>query len=662
MRIEGFREATLPGGYTILNEAPLGRGGFGVVYRARYAQDNSLVAAKILVDRQGGEPDAEMQADFHREAQLNAHLHHPRIVPLYWHGVAQFPGPNHSSRSENYPFLILAYADQGSLATVLAQQPLLPIEQAVAYLSQAADGLQYAHDRRVLHRDIKPPNLLLHTPHPTAQQPDVWVADFGIAVTAHGINTPRQITPQLGAGTPAYMAADQFEGQAVKESDIYSLGVVAYQLLTGTLPFNEANFAEYYIAHKQKIPLSFAEARRGRGFVPNTMVDALEGAVRKALEKDPQARYHAMADFAQALQEGYTKARERERLQSRFFLPPTVARQPDSFYTATTSLQDMPIQPAQPIIQKARPEKKLPRGVVPKKEALPVRFDELAALADYLKQQEQYTALLQVSEQIIALYPNNTHGWALKGLSLCRFGKYEETLEPYERAIQLDPTNYEAMRNKADSLNKLGRHAEALPLLERTLQLNPTYVEAWGDKGDALYDLGRYKEAIAAYDQAIKLDPTGSYAYLKKGNTLHTLERFEEAIAAYDQALRINPIDSSDAYNNKGNALSDLGRYEEALQAYEQFLRLDQTVSVAYVNKGNTLVTLGRYEEALQAYDQALRLDPTDSLAYLNKGMALCELGQYQQASDCFRQALANNPSKETKQAIKQAKKQYHIR
>ena len=233
-------------------EAPLGRGGMGVVYRARQTRLDRIVALKILSPRFASDPAFEER--FAREARALARLSHPNIVAV--HDFGQKGG---------FFYLLMEFVDGTNLRQALQGGHLTP-EQALAIVPKICDALQFAHDRGVVHRDIKPENVLL------TKDGEVKIADFGLAKL--GGAKPGELTLTAAGqvmGTPHYMAPEQFENpQSVDHrADIYSLGVVFYEMLTGELPLGR-----------------FAPPSR------KVHVDVrLDDVVLKTLEKEPGLRY-----------------------------------------------------------------------------------------------------------------------------------------------------------------------------------------------------------------------------------------------------------------------------------------------------------------------------------------------------------------------------------
>ncbi|MBV9688961.1 MAG: protein kinase [Ktedonobacteraceae bacterium] len=251
----------------------LGGGGFGNVYLAEQVRDHSQIAVKLLQIRLTRNED--MKA-FINEART-IRLKHPHIVPLLDFGISR----------EDIPFLVMEYAVQGTLRDRYPKSTQVPLNSVTDYVLQIASALQYAHEQRLIHRDVKPENMLLRA------NGAVLLSDFGIASAAHSSHS-LSLHQGIG-GTIPYMAPEQIQGQARAASDQYSLGVVVYEWIAGRRPF-EGTAAEVTMQHMMKPPPSLVAQAP-------TLSRAVDEVVLKALAKDPKDRFVTVQDFAAALEQ-----------------------------------------------------------------------------------------------------------------------------------------------------------------------------------------------------------------------------------------------------------------------------------------------------------------------------------------------------------------------
>ncbi len=263
--------------YTI--EGEIGRGGMGVVYRARDERLQRRVAIKVLP------PELAFQQDirerFTREAQTAARLSHPHIVPIHSVGEGQ-----------NLVYFVMGYVDGESLAARIRRRGPLPVEEVRRIMKETADALGAAHALSVIHRDIKPDNILLE-----GTRGRVMVTDFGIAKALSASSGATLTGVGVAIGTPAFMSPEQAAGERNIDgrSDLYSLGVVTYQMLTGKLPFNAPSVAGILM---KQITEAAPDIRRSRPDIP----EDLALAVARCLEKDPESRWPTADALRRALE------------------------------------------------------------------------------------------------------------------------------------------------------------------------------------------------------------------------------------------------------------------------------------------------------------------------------------------------------------------------
>jgi peptide/nickel transport system substrate-binding protein/oligopeptide transport system substrate-binding protein len=296
----------------------IGSGGMGEVYLAEDVRIQRQVAIKIIRVEESQDGDGGVNQTlrlFLREATAIARLDHPNILPLYDYGEQMLD-------DTHIAYMITPYRPEGSLINWVRrraqhqQTRRLTLKQVMHIVQQAGKALQYAHDRQVIHQDIKPANFLVRGAE-ADEYPDLLLADFGIARLASTTTGASQNV----RGTPTYMAPEQWEGQAVYASDQYALAIMAYELLTGNPPFRGATVRVMY-AHLHDTP---APARELNQQLPA----AVDSVLLRALAKQPGQRFPSVAAFVQAFLAAFQGMSEQTSLRSLQPSPPTPAHTPE---------------------------------------------------------------------------------------------------------------------------------------------------------------------------------------------------------------------------------------------------------------------------------------------------------------------------------------------
>ena len=261
------------GRYEIIGE--LGQGAMGIVYKAKDPLIDRIVAIKTISLNLALEEKEEYEARFYQEAKAAGRLNHPNIVTIYDVG-----------KSGDIAYIAMEFLQGRELRDILNEEPHLPIDQVLDIVVQVAQGLAYAHEYGIVHRDVKPANIMI------VRDGHAKITDFGIARMASSA-----VRTQTGMvlGSPKYMSPEQVMGKQIDQrSDIFSLGVMLYEMLTGQVPFNgeNVNAIMYQISNTVPPPLNTLNPA-----VP----DMLNFIVAKALAKAPDDRYRDAKEFADDL-------------------------------------------------------------------------------------------------------------------------------------------------------------------------------------------------------------------------------------------------------------------------------------------------------------------------------------------------------------------------
>jgi serine/threonine-protein kinase len=261
-------------------EKKLGEGGMGAVYLGEHVKMGRKSAIKVMTQAMANDPEAI--ARFNREAANAARINHHNVCAIYDFGETE----------DGTIYLAMEFIEGEALSDLLRREGGLPIARAGSILQQTADALQAAHDLGIVHRDLKPDNIMLAKSK--SGDDVVKVVDFGIAKAMTGEEGQNVTKTGLVVGTPEYMSPEQLSGDVLDgRSDLYSLALVLYRMLTGALPFHADTAQEMMIKRLTDEPMPLAEAKPGASFPP-----ALQQSIDKALQRMPSERYETVAAFA----------------------------------------------------------------------------------------------------------------------------------------------------------------------------------------------------------------------------------------------------------------------------------------------------------------------------------------------------------------------------
>ncbi len=676
-------------GYEILEE--LGRGAVGVVYRARHRVLNRLVALKMILAGPHLSPEARRRLRV--EAQAIARLRHPNIVQI--HEVGEQAG---------CPYLALELVEGENLAGWVAgvARPAAEAARTVATLAGAVD---YAHRQGVIHRDLKPANVLM------AADGTAKITDFGLAKILPGPGVAEERMTQSGMilGTPSYIAPEQARGQAKGAGpgvDIYSLGAILYELLTGRPPFQGISPMETLLqaAHQEPVPVT--------RLVPRVPRD-LDTICLKCLEKDPAKRYATAGEVADDLNRFLNhepiRARPVGRLERGLRWvrrrPAPAALLAGSLLLAMSLvggglwLVRQRTEAARIVAQELREVARLQQefswaeaGAELERAKDRLGYSAPADLHQRLDQARRDLVLLTRLDAIRLTRATVVEGRfnvaAERRFNQARADReYEEAFRKAGLgAIQHDAEGM-AVRVKASAVR--GALVAALDdwavcavdkgrqawLLEVTRRADPDAWRdrvrdpvAWGDPA-ALTELTRttavaersvpFLVALGERLQAIGGDATGFLARVQPahpadfwasftlGKALHDKGELEEGVGYYQKALAIRP-DAVAAYINIGHARFLRYRLEEndgAMENYRQALRIDPRSAPAHSNLGLAFKAKGLLNDAIEHYKAALQLDSELAPTQFNLGEALAIRGELNGAIDHYRQALRIDPN-----------------
>jgi serine/threonine-protein kinase len=582
-------------GYEV--DAVLGRGGMGIVFRASHVRLKRRVALKMLLA--GAYAAPHERARFQREAEAVAGLRHPNIVQVYDVGD-----------SDGRPYFTMEYVEGGSLAHQLAGAPQ-PARQAAQLVATLAAAVQAAHARGIVHRDLKPANVLL------AEDGTPKVTDFGLArrqADGAGLTHTGE-----AVGTPSYMAPEQAQGRpdtVGPATDIYGLGAILYELMTGRPPFRAATAAETL---QQVISQEPAPPSRLNAQVPRD----LETICLKCLQKDPQRRYVAAAERVKQWDQAHA-ALERAKARLGGGGPQALrlrAAQLERELVLAAKLEDILLDTD---------------GSVPAPQPNGPRYEEAlreAGLVDGAEEPAVVAARIRaagVATTVLAAL-DDWASWASWHDDGRRHWLFEVA-----RLVDEDPASRPIRDAKLwESRPALDEFARSAPLANQSVPfLHFLGLKLYQGGGDAV---AYYKRVQQAHATNCLANSALGYLLQNKGANVECVRYFQAAIALRPTLHRLR--------HNFGSVLFRLGKTDEAMAEFEEARRLAPDVLLYHASIGRTLLFTKRPAEAERQFRKLLETEPNNA-DYLNDlALSLSKQNRHAEAIDLLRQAIASNPN-----------------
>ena len=592
---------TLVGRYQITNY--LGGGGFGETYVANDTQlpGSPQCVVKKLKPQSTDITTLEIARRlFDTEAQVLYKLgNHDRIPQL----LAYF--------EENAEFYLVQELIIGNdLSQELKSGVIFTQNQVMSLLQEILEILDFVHQQKVIHRDVNPRNILRRE-----QDNKLILIDFGAVkqITTKLVNSPDITKSTVAIGTPGYTPGEQAQGTPKFSSDIYALGIIAIQALTGLSP----DQLEKDVETNEIIWQNFA-----------TVSPEFAQFLNQMICYDFRQRYASATIALQALQE-LNKNTSGTIIIAPATLPNQVKNPQNTkgiFWKLLLGIFILGIGSFGAIFMLNR---------LNNKNAI-----ELYNQGNTLIQLQRYQEALATYEKAIDIKPDYPQALYGQGKALFQLKKYQESLIAYDQAIQIQPNYLEAWTNRGFVLVRLKRYSEAIATVDKALQLKNDEPQVWQLKGDIFIKISQYNDAIKAYEQAINFQADNPELWYKKGLAFQNLKQYEEAITAYKKTVELKP-DHESAWYNLGNCLVNLNRYEFALQAYDQAVQYNQNNSAAWLSRSNILMTLRRYPEAIDSFTQVIKTNPQQYQAWYNRGWALHQVKRYGEAIESYKKAIS---------------------
>jgi tetratricopeptide (TPR) repeat protein len=677
---------TMFGRYRI--ESLLGEGGMGAVYRAFDTELDRTVALKLVRPELAVNPQTMKR--FKQELLLASRISHKNILRIHDLGDAG-----------GIKFITMAFVEGQDLAHLIDRTGPMPMQQALAFTRQLCAALEAAHAEGVVHRDLKPQNILVDG------SDSIYVSDFGLAKSLEAEISMGTRTGQI-LGTPRYMSPEQVEAKDVDHrSDLYSAGLIIYEMFTAALPFRGESAMQLMYQRVSEQP---RDPRRARPDLP----DYIANIILKCLEKDPAKRYQSAREILNDLDAqnapvvtnaggqtisiqirkptrrgslwalgvlawvvallaaipqtrhailglvaGAKKAEAPKQMMA--VLPMAVVGDDlkyladgieDALVARLGGLRDVYVADERMVIPAAAREKDdaklaqrlgvavLIRGTL---QASGDRLSVLVKAEDVAKKQtllnQEFTG---VRQDVLALEDQVFNALTAK-LTI------RQTAEEVARtAIRptLDVSAYDLYLRGSSLLRKLNAKSaeEALGMFEQATEKDRTFALAYAGISDASVYLKKPERALSAAQQAQRLNDNLPQVHYSLGTVYSKMGRSAEAISELKRAIALAP-NSDEGLRRLGIAYRDAGQQEQAATAFLQASK----VNPYYWNNYNLLATayqkLGRYEDALAAIRKVVELNPDDPKGYANMGVIQYKLGLLAESIENLKKAVDLDPS-----------------
>lgn len=515
---------------------------------------------------------------------------------------------------------------------ILPKQPLSE-ERVIRLLQEILEILVFVHGNGAIHLDIKPGNFI-------RRQLDgkLVLIDFGPIkeISSQLLNGQERVDRVRGSNASIYMPIEQIQGHSLFNSDIYAVGMIAIQAITGLSPEEIAAMRDKQNSHTNKFV-----------WQENTAVNpALANLLDKMVHPDFADRYQSAADVLADL----------KTIKNAISMPPPPSKLPSSTHNTQLPVLAKDIN----IVKKkfTWPHLSISSPIIVGLISIMVvgigvifwpRQGLINGKDVYNRGMEKITkgdtrGAIAEFNQVIQANPNDPIAYGQRGNAHYDLGEYKQAIEDYTQTIRLDSTNTSAYFNRGLARYDQKDLRGAIDDYTQVIRLKPTQSDAYYKRGLAYYDLQEYQAAIADFTEFIRIKPNDHTGYHSRGLARSGSGDKPGAIEDFTKAIQINSKEP-DAYYSRGRARFLLADYNGALEDYSQVIKLNPKDADALANRCGTLVNLKDYKKAVEDCNQAIKLESKTSIAYDNRCIAYFNLGDHTKAIEDCTQAIKINPN-----------------
>ncbi|MBA3631256.1 MAG: tetratricopeptide repeat protein [Acidobacteria bacterium] len=633
-------------------------GSFGAVYRATDQKLGRIVAVKILKPDLKEDVAEEARELFQREARAAGALNHPHIVSV-------------TDVGEDFgiAYLVMEWLEGRTLEQELRQYQQISLSDTKVILEQITGALNLAHVQNIVHRDIKPSNIHLGK----SDEIFVKVLDFGIAkVTTSAANA---VASRI-AGTFAYMPPEQIEGKIIDaRTDIYALGILLFQMLSGKLPF-EKKSEEYLI--QQQIT---AKPPRLTDFSPE-FNPAVADVIERALAKNPADRQQSVIELYESFISATQTENTVEGLSGEIFLDEEeiILKQAENNNShkeeISVIVEDTNPEPRSDEKQQAsaleanlsnspanfeievsenKADEFLPKSIIPITDiANSVQFDSKPVKIWRFINKYQVPVigvllilLILVGWFAVSSYKNYQSNkfteHLLQGANFLDKKQYDATLNEFDQAVNINSDSAEAFKGRADAYHFKGESEKAVADYTEAINLGLKDAEIYRRRGYNQKAVLNFDKAIADYSEAIEINPNDSASYSGRCQTYLENRQFDIAMIDCNRAIELSP-DNANSYISRGNLYLSKNENNLAIADFNQALKLQSDNAAAFLGRGNANYNKGDYGKALVDFSDVIRLESQNPAAYSLRGLLYQKKQNYDKAIADFTEAIRLNP------------------
>ena len=582
LRSTGTWEAgtVVRGRYQILSK--IGEGGMGAVYKAKHTGFDELRAIKVLNPQLAH--DARFHERFKREAYITRKLQHPNAVRV----------DDIDEAEDGCPFMVMEYIEGKSLKQAVLENGAMPAARVCSISKQVASALDAAHRLGMVHRDIKPENIVLVQ---SKEGEKAKVLDFGIArikevERAEGAKGAELTGGGFVVGTPLYISPEQAQGMRGDDldgrSDLYSLGIVMYQMLTGTVPFKSDDPIDLLIAQIQKPPRPVRLVRPDLP-IPESMANLVMRLLEKERELRPSSASALIADLSR-IEKG---------------MPVNL---PNSTMAVPAQLHG--VGSPSPLAGPATPRPAYSaRSDTAESEGAAERPNFFRRPSTLL-----VLCLLAAAGVWYRTRSNPAQEIARHQTAAADFERrhlFPQAEEEYRDAIRLDANNAALESAYGQVLVEERKWDEAMTALRAAIALQPDDAVAHNNLGVALQTTGNLADAVPDFREAIRLQPDYLEAHSNLGAALEKQNDLNGSIAEYREVLRLKPEDAN-AHFHLGLADYKQGNTDGAVEEYREAIRIQPGFALAHFGLGGVLFNRGEHDAGIEELRTAYSLAPDD--------------------------------------------------